>query len=238
MSLGGGQRIDNTTIQLGVILVVYTLLVGGLLSVFQGDTFVNQYSGVNFEWAYAEQFESTDYANMTKPSFLLANSVVFDSLEPDVKLEWNVLFGGDSQFSMYRKLTDWWNSWIYERQKPDVITLDEILSNVNHNDETSHFVFDNGDKYETHIFFYPLSYVNETTGLTYIYDTLEESFDNDAITVVAGTNATYPSYDVFSVFGVITGFDMYSGTPFEINVLVTTIFWVLVLLIIVKLFVG
>lgn len=240
MSLGGGSRISGFTIFVAITLIVYTFLATGLVSVYAQTTWVNQYGGIDFDWKYAESFSDTDYGNLTRPTLpLLFNDLELNDLSPNRKVAW---IGGlleSDWFKVSHKGTDWWNGWFYYIDKPNKLTEDEILANVDYEDESSHFVFNLGDNnYETHVFFYPLSYTSGGSELVYIYDTLEESFDNDAVTIVVGVNATLPSYDVFQIFGMVSGFQTYGDMPPELSYFLSTIFWALCLMLLVKLFVG
>ena len=81
-------------------------------------------------------------------------------------------------------------------------------------------------------------YYNNVTGeITYLYDSLEDSFDAEKCTVVLATNASYQSFHMFDVFGVLAGFQTYS-MPTEVSVLISGAFWVLLILTVVKLIVG
>lgn len=240
MSLGGGERIGGFTVFLAITLIIYSLLATGLVSVYASSTWVNRYGGVDFDWKYAESFVSTDYGNITRPlGALFYETLDFTSLNPDRQIRWVGGLLEDDWFKLYHKGTDWWNGWMNYIDKPEHLSESEILANVDHEDESSHFIFNQGDNnYETHVFFYPLSGTTGGTELVYVYDTLEESFDNDEITIVVGTNATLPSYDVFQIFGMVSGFQTYGDMPTELSVLLSTIFWALTLMLLVKLFVG
>ena len=236
MSLGGGSRVSSFTITIAVILVVYTLLASGIHSTVYGTIWLDPYSGKFFDWELSEDFAEWEVTNMTEPAIYTEHR--FEDLDPDGLLAWNNAIFGEDFFKTYRCGVSWWESWIYSSVQPATLYKDEIIENYDPINQYSRFVHHQGDtQYETHVFYYPLFNITDSEPF-FLYEDLQTSFDNGEITVVMATNNTFPTYDVFSIFGIISGFSAYEGTPVEISALIGGVWWCLLILLIVKLFVG
>lgn len=238
MSLGGGERVSPFTISIAVTLIIFSVLTSGVLADYNNNSYINEFSGIGFNWEYEESFEESDYANITRPPFLDIHSVFLTDLTPDAEVQWVHNLFGEQWLECKRAGNEWFNGWVFYSLEPERLTEDQIIDNRKEGEVFSRVIYDSGQNLETVIFYYPQFYVNGTGDINLIYDTLEESFENDVITVVAGTNATYRTYDVFALFRIVTSFDSYAGIPFEVNILIKTVFWGLILLLLVKLFVG
>ena len=229
-------RISGFTVMVAVTLIIYTLLASGIHATVYGSVWLDPYAGKFFDWELSEEFAEWEVANLTEPTLYTEHR--FEDLDPDALLGWNNAIFGEDFFKTYRYGVDWWESWIYSSVQPSTLYKDEILENYEADKHYSRFVHQLGDAhYETHVFYYPL--FNITAGeIIFLYDDLQTSFDNGNLTVVMATNNTYPTYDVFSVFAIVSGFSAYEGTPTEISALIGGIWWALLILLIVKLFVG
>lgn len=232
----GGSRISSFTITVAVILIAFSILTSGVVAVYTGS-FNNKFGGIGFNWDYAESYSESEYGNLTRPSWLDIEEVELTSLNPDARVQWHSDFFNNQFFQVARKGYEWFDSWYFYTITPAQTTEEQIIENRKTGEVFSKFTYDVGQNRETDVFYYPQFWVNGTD-IEFIYGSLEESFDNDVISVVVGSNATYPSYDVFSIFSIVTSFETYEGLPFEVDVLIKTIFWGLLLLLIVKLFVG
>lgn len=236
MGILGGSRIDGITIFLTVTLVLYTILCNGVFATFTSDTFVDPYGGKVYDIDLGEEYENNDIQNVT--GALFPTNVKFDNLDPDREMGWHTPLFGESWFEVVCYGKNWWDSWSRFGLNPTSMKEAELLEIYNENQNFSKVVYNHGGEFETHVFYCPLFYYNETNGVTYLDDTLEESFSNNKITVVMATNQTFSSsYDIGKIFGILTGFSTYS-MPYEASVVIGGLFWVLLILLIVKLVVG
>lgn len=230
-------RIDGLTIFLVTFLIIYSILVAGVYSAFTDVEFKNPYSGKTISIGEVGDYEFNDIENITRPLF--SNDAYFEDLEPNGKISWiEDVFGADSKFMPFRLGIDWWDGWVYYSLEPQEIFEQEIKDDYNELQNYSRYFCDRGGKLETTVFFCPLFYFNETSEtVTYIYEDIEESFDNDEITVIFASNMSYSGFDIGKVLGLLVGFQTYD-LPSEIGVLVSAVFWGLLILLIVKLVVG
>lgn len=236
MGLLGGSRIDGLTIFLVICLILYTILVGGVYATFTSDTFTDPYAGKTINVGEIGDYTYNDIENITRPLF--TNDAYFEDLDPNGKITWwNDVFG-DDYFLPFRLGIDWWDGWVFYPLEPERIYEQEIINDFNDEQNYTRYFCDRGGKLETTLFFCPLFYYNETSEeVTYIYDGIEESFENDAITIIMASNMSYTGFDIGKVMGLLTGFSTYD-LPFEVSVIVSGIFWGLLVLTIVKLVIG
>lgn len=237
MGLLGGSRIDGITIFLVSLLVLYTILVAGITATFEGSDFIDPFGGKNLNFGDIGDYSTSDYENITRP--LILNTVYLRDLDPDGKVEWYAnLFDEEDSFNVGRLGIDWWDGWIWYSLEPERILESEIITDFDFAKNYSRYFLDRGSKVETTAFFCPQFYYNESSGQpTYLYDNIQDSFDNDVITVILASNMSLTGYDAGKVIGIITGFSTYS-IPNEVSVLIAGIFWALVILLIVKLVIG
>ena len=238
MSLGGGTKISAFTITVAIVLIVFSLLTSGVVAVFTGSSFNNRYGGIGFDWAYAESYAESGYGNITRPAYLSTQTLEITDLTPDGRVQWHSDFLGTEYFRIARKGFEWFDSWAYYNLSPLTVYEEDIIEMRKTGEVFAKFTHDIGQNRQTDVFYYPQFYINGTGDFVLIYTTLEESFDNDVITVVLGSNATHPTFDIFAIFQIVTNFETYQGIPTEVDILIKTIFWGLLLLLIVKLFVG
>lgn len=238
MGLLGGSRVDGITVFLVMTLVIYTLLANGVVSTFAKTKFENPYANIVKDFDTGIYFENSDVKNITEPSFV-ASEAIFDDLNPSGKLTWESDFLGNDRLKVFRFGYDWWNGWIsYPLNPYEGYSSTELIEDYNPNANYTRKVFDFGGDLEVYVFFCPLYYYDEVSGtVNYIYDGLEDSFNNGAITVVMGTNQTYTGSDIDTVLGILNGFDTYD-MPDLIGDIISTIFWAMIILVIVKLVVG
>lgn len=237
MSLGG-NRITSFTVTISIILIVFSILTSGVIAVYTSGSFINRYGGIGFDWDYAESYAESGYGNLTRPSYLSIEEIEITDLTPDGRVKWVNDFFNNMYFVVERKGFEWFDSWFYYTIEPLQLTEDEILEYRKEGEIFAKVTHDAGQNRETDVFYYPLFGVNGTGHLNFTYSSLEESFENDVVTIVMGSNATHPTYDVFAIFQIVTSFETYSGIPSEVDILIKTVFWGLLLLLIVKLFVG
>lgn len=237
MGLLGGSRIDGITIFLTVTLVLYTVLTTGLFVTFTGIAFIDPYGGKTLNIDLGEEFELSEAHNVT--GGLIPPDIKFTDLTPDRMIRWSYNFLTNDDFDVLCYGKNWWDSWIPTVLNPKEIEEDELLQIYDTNMNFSKVVYNHGGEFETHVFYCPLFYYNETSEeVTYIDENLETSFDNGEITVVMATNQTFTStYDIGKIFGILTGFSTYD-MPVEVSAIIGGIFWVLLMLLAVKLVVG
>jgi len=236
MGILGGSRIDSLTIFLAVTLIMYSILSSAVFATFEGVEFVDPFSGKTFDIDLGEEYEFNDVKNVTVGGILEYTS--FTELNPDRNIAWYRIPFQSGKFQVTCQGKNLWDSWTQFNLKPEELTESQILTVFDNTMNFSKFIYNQGGEFETAVFYCPQFYYNETSEQpTYLYDSLEESFDNDIVTVIMATNATYVNYDIGRIFGVLSGFSTY-GMPYEVSVLLGGIFWVLLLLTLVKLVVG
>jgi len=236
MGILGGSRIDGITIFLCVTLILYTILANGIMATFTADKFVDPYGGRTIDIELGEDYEYNDIKNVTGGMF--PESQVFTALNPDRKIDWYLPLFGKPHFTVYCYGKNWWDSWTTQKLVPVRTYEDELLQIYNENRNFSKVIYNHGGELETHVFYCPLFYYNESAGeVTYLNDTLADSFDSNKITVIMATNQTFYNYDIGQIFGLLTGFSTH-GMPYEVSVIIGGIFWVLLILLLVKLVVG
>ena len=233
MGLLGGSRIDGITIFLAVTLVLYTILVAGVYATFTDVGFVDPYSGKVANLEFSQEYENNAIENAT-----LGDWTEFTDLDPNSRLYWSDAFIGEDWFQVNRYGTNWWDGWLTYTLNPDQLYVSDVLDQYDTDLNYTKVVFDLGGDFETAVYFCPLFYFNDTSEeVTYIDDALNTSIDNGVISVVMATNASYSSYDIGQVMGALVGFSTYD-IPMEIAVITGGIFWVLLILLLVKLVVG
>lgn len=242
MGLTGGSRIDNMTVFLAVFLVIYGLLIAGVDATFYGGQFINPNSGISNEFDLGETYLYSAYDNVTPSELFSAYTEFGGSISPKRYLGWTRSIWGGGSFTLKCAGNDWWNGWLKYTLPPPSILEEEVLIRYDETKNHTRIKFDVGGDLETSVFFSPLLYYNETETdpqlkVTLIYTTLEESLDNDEITVIVATNSTYTNYNIGRVFSLLTGFSV-TDIPLEINALVTGVFYAILILLLVKLVVG
>ena len=236
MGVFGGQRIDGFTISLIVTLIVYTVLAGGITSSFEGTTFQNPYGSASLKLGLAQNFTYYDVQNMTKPAFGIF-SVVFDGLNPDRVGYWENSIFADDDFDFKSYGIGFWESLIQYSLKPSDIKEEDVLDNYDNTKNYSRYVLNIGGQLQTYVFIHPQFFSN-TTHIIFLYDSLEESFNNNVCSVFIGTNATYPDFTAHDLMSVVVGFTPFSGTPTAISALISAVWWVMFLLLLIKLVIG
>ena len=237
MGLLGGSRIDGVTIFLSVTLVLYTILCNGIFATFTSASFVDPYGGKAINLDLGESFEYNDVENIT--GGIIPPKNYFTDLNPDRYVIWSQPFLVTDYFEIYCHGKNWWDSWGKFRLKPNTMTENELLQLYDSDMNFSRVAYNVGGEFETHAFYCPLFYYNETSGeVTYIDEDLETSFNNGEITMILATNQTFlNTYDIGKIFGILTGFTTYD-IPLEAGAVIGGIFWVLLILLAVKLVVG
>jgi len=237
MGLLGGSRIDGITIFLTVTLVLYTILVNGVFATFTSSSFIDPYGGKVYDIDLGEEYQNNDIQNVTGD--IIPSMIKFENLDPNRGIKWFRPFFIDGSFTVHAYGKNWWDSWVSFTLNPKEIWEADLLQLYDSDMNFSKVVYNHGGEFETHVFYCPLFYYNETSEeVTYIDENLETSFDNGEVTVVMATNQTFgSSYDVGKIFGILTGFNTYD-VPYEASVVIGGIFWVLLILLVVKLVVG
>lgn len=225
-------RISHFSIFLGIVLVSYTLIGGNVVNMYEGNPYSNAYSGKVLNVDYLDSFTDYDYQNV---SF---NNGVFENLyeiNPDRYVMWRDFWITEDGFEVESKGVDWWS--IFTKLEPKSVSESTLLENFDYSKNYSRQVFNQGGKLETTMLVYPQFYT-DGENITFLFDSLEESFDDGNVTILLGSNASYPSYDVFNFMGIVTGFSGYGNIPTELSWLMGGIWWVMFLLLLIKLFVG
>ena len=237
MGLLGGSRIDGITIFLTVTLILYTVLCNGVFATFTSSTFVDPYGGKHYNIDLGEQFEFSEVENVT--GGIIPPNVMFSDLNPDRAVRWSQPFFTENYFSVVCYGKNWWDSWIRNVLNPEKMTEAKLLQIYDSDMNFSKVAYNIGGEFETHAFYCPLFYYNDTSEeVTYIDEDLETSFDNGEITVVLATNQTFVNtYDIGKIFGILTGFSTYD-MPLEVSAIIGGVFWGLLILLVVKLVVG
>ena len=237
MGILGGSRIDGITIFLSVTLILYTILCNGVFATFTTETFVDPYGGKVYNLDLGESFEYNDVQNVT--GGIIPPDIMFTVLNPDRMVRWHQPFLVEDSFNVHCFGKNWWDGWTHTKLDPKGLTEAEILQVYNEDKNFSKIVYNLGGEFETHAFYCPLFYYNETAQeVTYIDEDLETSFDNGEITMILATNQTFlNTYDIGKIFGILTGFSTYD-VPQEASVVIGGIFWVLLILLAVKMVIG
>ena len=236
MGILGGSRIDGITIFLCVTLILYTLLANGVMATFTEDKFIDPYGGRTIDIELGENYQYNDIKNVT--GGFIPDQKHFTALDPDRTIKWTIPLFGEQHFTVHCRGKNWWDSWTFQILDPKELSKSDVLQNYNEYRNFSKFTYNQGGEFETHVFYCPLFYYNETSEeVTYLNDTLADSFTSNKITVIMATNQTFFNYDASQIFGLLTGFSTH-GMPFEVSVIIGGIFWVLLLLLLVKLVVG
>ena len=239
MSLGGGTRVSAFTITLAVTLVFYTLIGAGISATFNGTAFINPYGGNDLNIDLVADFVDYDYHNITEPSLFSYTQVIYEDLSPDGAVRWVSEVWGNDYFTVSRKGLNFWDSFIFFTLKPEKALISDLIADYDYNENRSSIVFNWGGKFETHFYIYPMFYTDEIGEPVFLYDNLEDSLNDGNCTVFLGVNATFPEYNVFDIVGVITGFStLGTETPNEINIVLSSIWWIMFLLLLVKIFIG
>lgn len=238
MGLLGGSRVDGITVFLVMTLVVYTMLANGVVSTFADTEYKNPYENQVTDFELGVVFESSEVQNISEPEFVTSQAL-FEDLSPTGKLTWEGDLLGIGRLKVFRFGYDWWNGWIsYPLNPYEGFTPSELIEDYNPNGNYTRKVFDFGGDLEVYVYFCPLYHYNDVTEeVNYIYDGLEDSFNNGEITVVMGTNATYQTNDIDDILGILNGFDTYD-MPDIVGDIISTIFWALLIITIAKLVVG
>lgn len=225
-------RISSFTATLGLILICYTIIGGNIVGMYEQTGTVNAYGGKILNVDYLDNFVDYDYQNIT------LNDGIYDhiyEINPDRALTWFSDWFSENYFHVESKGLEWWS--IYFALEPKQVYESELIANYNYAKNYSRYVFNLGGKLETTMLVYPQFYT-DGENITFLYDTLEESFEAETVTILLGSNASYPTYDVFNFMGIVTGFVGYGDIPLAINILLGGIWWVMFLLMLIKLFVG
>jgi len=236
MGLLGGSRIDSFTITIGVILIVYTILVAGVVATFTDSDFINPYAGASADFDLGKDFASSEVQNMTLGSMADANK--FETLSPDRLIYWYDSFLADQVIRCYSFGHNIWDGWFnFELEPTYGYFYYEIEELVDDSGLFAELIFHRGLDLETYVYLYPLAYKETGEDAVYLYDTLLESMDDGNLTVIVATNSTYDNYNIDKAMSVITGFNT-DYFPYEIAVLIGGIWWGLLILVVVKLVVG
>lgn len=238
MGLLGGSRIDGMTVFLVVTLIMYSLLVSGVYATFAGGEFENPYSNLDSDFKLGSNvdFKYNDYENVT-PSFFAGVGSTFDDLSPVRYGIWWDKFLGEPEFYVKVSSINWWQSGSIVCEPRHTVSW--VLENYDYDLNQTFWVVDSLTDWATWVYIKPQLYYNNATGeVTYLYDSLEESIENDVVTMVLSTNATLENqFSIDRVLGLLTGFDYYD-IPVEIGVIVSAVFYAMLVLVSVKLVVG
>lgn len=238
MGLLGGSRIDGMTVFLVTILIVYSTLVSGIYATFTDAEFEGRYGNLESDFKLGDtvDFEYNDYKNVT-PSFFAGVGVEFDGLSPSRYGYWWDKVIGEPEVYVRISSINWWQFGTVLCEPKH--TIQWILDNYDTQLNQTTWILDDLTDWSTWVFIKPQLYYNETSGdVTYLYDTLEESIENDVFTMILGTNATLENnFDIGKAFGLLTGFDIGDAPP-EVGYLISAVFYALAILTSVKLVVG
>lgn len=226
-------RISSFTITLGIILVVYTIIGGNIVGMYEGTGTIRPYAGKVLNVDYLDNFVEYEYQNVSFNNGAYENT--YFTLSPDRAVMWRDAWFEEDYFNIESKGLEWYST--YTKLEPKKVYESVLITNFNYEKNYSRQVFNLGGKLETTMLVYPLFYT-DSENITFIYDNLEDSFNSDEVTVLLGSNSTYPSYDVFNFMGIVTGFVGYGIMPLEISILIGGLWWVMFLLMLIKLFVG
>lgn len=240
MGLLGGSRVDNITIVLGITIVLYTILVAGVVATFNNSVFVDPFGGKTVDIELGIDFENSQVMNITREG-IINSSNEFTDFDPDRIVKWFTVPFSSPRFECLSKGYNFWDNWITFNLDPnDGFTDDEILEIYDEEENRSTVIWSEGGDLETYMFIYPRFWYNETESTElpiFEYDNLTDSFDAGFCTVILATNATFNEYGIADIFAVITGFDD-TYFPNEISIIIGGIWWVLLILTVVKLVVG
>lgn len=234
-------RVSSFTIFMLVTIVCYTLFSTAFFAVIEGSDVEDPYGGRVSSWEYTAAYPYSQAQNF---SLVAGNQVFYEDLEPTRQVKINfatdpitaLLIGDGIRFK--RAGVDWWNSWYYYEMTGSPVNKDRLLGQWDPYTNYAKFIFDQGGQFETHAFIYPAWLTDETGNRTgYAYPTITASITAGVLTIVLATNASYPTFDIGLIFGVLTGFSAY-GAPAPVAIIIGGIWWILVILVIVKLVVG
>ena len=238
------SRVDTLTVFLVVIIVVYSALATGIVAAFA----VEEYEGdsKDFDLLDALDWEVSQYENISKP-VIFENKVEYTDLDPDREVRWTQLIFEDV-LKVDSKGIGFPDNVFWTKLNPEGISDSQnnvlesfIIDNFDTEKNYTYIVFNSGGKLETHALFSIQFYYNVTgDAITYLYDSIEDSIDAGELTVMLGTNLTYiDAFDVGKITSTIIGFgSIYTGIPAEVNFLISGIWWILIILLGVKLIVG
>lgn len=245
-------RVDNLTVFLIIVIVVYTALATGISASYASVSFSGALGqGWDLDILEAFDFESTQTENISKPAlFLFPNTVYYTDFTPERSVSWRNELLGDDFLYVESKGIGFPANLLWNNLKPDGVEdsgtfagvgESYLISEYNYDKNYTYLVFNRGGQLETHVLFSPQFYYNETAeAITWIYDNMTASIDAGELTVTVGVNVTYQdAFDISKIFGQLVGFgSIYTGMPDEVNYLISGIWWTMILLLGVKLVVG
>lgn len=229
-------RVSGFTVFLVTTIVVYTLLSTAAFAAVTGTEFNDPYRGKAKNWEFAANFAYSEIQNVTVPD--LVGEVLYNDFVPARKIWGTIQIIEGNRMHFGRFGTDFWNSfWCYEMEGSPVPYV-ELINKWDPETMCTELILDQGGPFETYAFIYPVWEDTEEETRIYLYGTLKASIDvGNLVTVVLATNASYPVYDIGIIFGVLTGFSGF-GAPTQVAIIIGGIWWILVILLIVKLVVG
>ncbi|MGP3705232.1 MAG: hypothetical protein ACKD6O_08090 [Candidatus Bathyarchaeota archaeon] len=223
-------RITSFTVFCFVFLIVYTLGCSFWLAYANGQyAFSNPYSGKVSYWEYSQYYVYSEVHNITFPSV-----TVYSVFEPDRRIEWvDVWFTDNDKFYLSRK--DTWLGILWFQMSGSPITEQDVIDRFSTDKNYSKFTFDAGGTFQTDVYFYPLMASNGS----FIYYPISESISHGALTVYMGVNATVPSsFNVGLLFTFLNPLLNTNLMPYIVEQFLTTVWWILMVLALMKLIIG
>jgi len=232
-------RVDSITVFMCVVIFVYTTLAGGVVSTYAKTDYSPNINTLNIN-EFGVDFEFYEYYNISKP-ILSVTDVYYTTLIPERRVTWWNPVVGEGWFTVSCKGIGFPANLLWNRLEPLKFYESDIISNYNENLNYTYEIFNKKGQLETHVIFSTQFFYNSTTDeIFYLYDDIQDSINNGELTVLVGTNATYiDNYDIGRIFGMLVGFGIvYDDIPNEINVLISGIWWIIIILLGIKLVLG
>jgi len=218
-------RISSFTVFVWVTLIVYTIVAGAMVSVVTGTTYTSPYTTTITQ--EGQMYRYSEIHNITKGTQVdyAAN------FTPDRRVRWNIPLFPD-RLGFYRK--DTWLGLVWWQMQDSPITEAEIIADFDTSKNYSKYSFDYGGAFWTDVYVYPYMYGNGS----FVYYPINNSIANNKLTILLGTNQTsYTYFDIGILTGIVTGYNSY-GAPAEVSIVIAGIWWILLVLGIVKLVIG
>lgn len=216
-------RVSSFTIFVWVTLVVYTLISAGLVSVINASSYQNPYNTSTLPEGSNYVYSETHNITYNGGNF------VYSSFIPDRRINWRWALA--DEFLVQRP--DEWLGWFWYTLTGCPTDQNTIIADWSNTTGYSFYKLDAGSPYQTDMFCYPLL---NSTGR--IYDNMTQSVANNIMTVLLGSNLTATTmFDISALTGIATGYSG-QGAPIEIAAIIGGIWWILLLLGLVKLVTG
>jgi len=242
-------RVDDVTYYLVIVIVVYTVLAGGITAGYAGTTYETDENSLDLYDLL--DFEDSQTENISKPTIpVFPETVYYDTLSPERLVNWRVELLTDDFFYIDAKGIGFPANLIWNNLKPEGLDPDDfdtlagvseqyIIDNYDTDKNYTRVVFNKGGQLETTALFSPQFDYNGTV-ISWAYENMTAAIADGELTVTLGVNATYiDAFDVNKILGNMVGFGaIYGDMPQEINMLVSGVWWALIILLGVKLAVG